>query len=94
MNYELTPAAYLWDNGQIKLWLDGPKLPMGVKSIITPRPVYFGSPLIEAAPDLMEALEWIAARYDSHKSTHECATDAYEMACKARAAIAKYEEGL
>jgi hypothetical protein len=57
MNYELTPVAYLWDNGQIKLWLEGPKLPMGVKSIITPRPVYLGSPLIEAAPDLLDALQ-------------------------------------
>jgi hypothetical protein len=45
----------------------------------------------DRANELVEALEWIANRYDSHKAMYECAADAYEMACKARAAIAKYE---
>jgi hypothetical protein len=42
MNYELTPVAYLWDNGQIKLWLESQNLPDGVVSDIKPVPVYVG----------------------------------------------------
>ena len=37
---EPKPVAWLWDNEQIKLWLDSPHLPAGVISSVQPVPVY------------------------------------------------------
>lgn len=45
--------------------------------------------VLPSANELIAALEWIAARYDSAKTTGELAMDAYDMSCVARAAIEK-----
>ena len=42
--------------------------------------------------ELVEALKWIASRYDDQKPVFECASDSYEMHCVAAQALSRAEQ--